>query len=201
MSPLWVLCQTQDLQNKSVLASQYYQSKEFGKAAELYEELYTATKSEGYFSIYLDCLLAIQEYDRAEKTIKKGMKGSSSDAYWYVQWGYLKKQQGKPEEATKLYDKAIEAASNNPGEIQNLSNQFINRREFEYAEKAYVKARNGNPVLYNYELGRIYYYLRNYDLMLREYLEWIKQKETNFDIVKSNLMSVLATDNDQEISN
>ena len=48
--------QAQDLQNKSVLASQYYQSKEYGKAAELYEELYTATKSEGYFSIYLDCL-------------------------------------------------------------------------------------------------------------------------------------------------
>ena len=37
--------------------------------------------------------------------------------------------------------------------------------------------------------------------MLREYLEWGKQKETNLDIVKSNLMSVLSTDNDQEISN
>lgn len=200
-SPLLVLSQAQDLQNKSVLASQYYQAKEYSKAAELYEELYTATKSEGYFSIYLDCLLAIQDYDHAEKTIKKGLKGSSSDAYWYVQWGYLKKQQGQPNEATKLYDKAIDATGNNPVGIQNLSNHFINRREFDYAEKVYVKARNGNPSLYNYELGRIYYYLRNYDLMLKEYLEWIKQKETNLDIVKSNLMSVLATDNDQEISN
>jgi tetratricopeptide (TPR) repeat protein len=201
VAPLMVLGQAQDLQNKSVLASQYYQSKEYGKAAELYEELYTATKSEGYFSIYLDCLLAIQEYDRAEKTIKRGLKGSSSDAYWYVQWGYLKKQQGKAEEAMKLYDKAIEASADNPVEFQNLSNQFINRREFEYAEKVYVKARNGNTALYNYELGRIYYYLRNYDLMLREYLQWAKQKETNLDIVKSNLMSILSTDNDQEISN
>lgn len=201
MAPLMVLGQAQDLQNKSVLASQYYQAKEYGKAAELYEELYTSTKSQGYFSIYLDCLLAIPDYDRAEKIIKKSIKPNSSDAYWYVQWGYLKKQQGLPAEAAKLYDKAIEVSGNNPVGIQNLSNQFINRREFEYAEKVYVKARNGNPSQYNYELGRIYYYLRNYDLMLSEYLAWIDLNETNLDIVKSSLMSVLSTDNDQAISN
>jgi len=86
MAPLMVLGQTPDLQNKAVLASRYYQSKEYGKAAELYEELYNTTKSEGYFNIYLDCLLAIQDYDKAEKTIKRGLKDNSSDAFWYVQW-------------------------------------------------------------------------------------------------------------------
>ena len=200
LAPMMVLGQTQDLQNMSILASQYYQNKEFGKAAELYEQLYTTTKSEGYLTIYLDCLLGIQDYDKAEKTIKKGMRGNSSDAYWYVQWGYVKKAQGQTGEALKLYDKAIGALSNNPAEFQNLSNQFINRREFEYAEKVYIKARAGNPTLYNYELARIYYYIRNYNLMLKEYMEWAKQKDSNIDIVKSSLQSVLAIDNDQEIS-
>lgn len=198
--PLMVLGQTQELQNTAVLASQYYQNKEYGKAAELYGQLYETTKSEGYFNIYLDCLLAIQEYDTAEKSIRKGLKGSSSDAFWYVQWGFLKKAQGQAAESVKMYDKAIESLGNNPLQLQSLSNQFINRREFGYAEKVYIKARNGNPGVYNYELGRIYYYLRNYDLMLKEYMEWAKQKETNLDIVKSNLQSVLSTDNDQEIS-
>ena len=100
-----------------------------------------------------------------------------------------------------MYEKAISLLSNNPAALQNLSNQFINRREFEYAEKVYVKGRAGNPNLFNYELGRIYYYLRNYDAMLYEYLEWSKQNETNLEIVKSNLQSVLSVDNDQEISN
>ena len=36
LAPAIVWGQTQDLQNKSILASQYYQNKEFGKAAELY---------------------------------------------------------------------------------------------------------------------------------------------------------------------
>lgn len=192
--------QKNDLQNMSVLASQYYQNKEYAKAAELYEQLYNSTKAEGYLNIYIDCLIGIPDYDKAEKEIRKGLRGNSADSYWYVQWGFLKKAQGQVNEAIKMYDKAISSLSDNPAEFQNLSNQFINRREFEYAEKVYLKVRAGNPGLYNFELARIYYYLRNYDLMLKEYLEWAKQAEPNLEVVKSNLQAVLSVDNDGEIS-
>lgn len=202
LAPILVLGQKKDLQNMSVLASQYYQNKEFGKAAELYEQLYSDTKSEGYFTIYLDCLMGIPDYEKAEKEIRKGLRGNSSDTYWYVQWGFLKKAQGQEAETKKMYERAIGSISDNPAEYQNLANQFINRREFEYAEKVYLKGRSvQNPAIYNYELARIYNYMRNYDLMMKEYLEWVNQKESNLDIVKSNLQSVLSVDNDQEISN
>jgi len=199
--PMLTLAQTQDLQNKSILASQYYQSKDFGKAAELYEQLYDATKSEGYFNIYLDCLLGIPDYNKAEKAIRKGIRGNSADSYWYVQWGFVKKALGQDAESRRLYDKALAAVEDNPSAYPNLANQFVGRREFEYAEKVYLKGRaSGNPNQYNYELARIYYYMRNYERMLNEYLEWIKLKDTNLDIVKSNLQSVLSMDNDHEIS-
>ena len=202
MAPIMVLGQKKDLQNMAVLASQYYQNKEFGKAAELYEQLYSDTKSEGYFTIYLDCLMGIPDYEKAEKEIRKGLRGNSSDTYWYVQWGFLKKAQGKDADSKKMYEKAIGSISDNPAEYQNLANQFINRREFEYAEKVYLKGRSAqNPAIYNYELARIYNYMRNYDQMMKEYLEWVNQKESNLEIVKSNLQSVLSVDNDQEISN
>lgn len=200
LAPVFVWGQNNDVQNMSILASQYYQNKEYGKAAELYEQLYASTKSEGYLNIYLDCLLGIPDFDKAEKVIKKGLRGNSADSYWYVQWGFLKKAQGQIGESAKMYDKAISTLSNNPAEFQNLANQFINRREFEYAEKVYLKGRAENPELYNYELARVYYYIRNYDAMLKEYLEWAKQNTTNLEIVKSSLQSVLSVDNDQEIS-
>ncbi len=201
LAPVIVLGQKQDLQNMSNLASQYYQNKEFGKAAELYGQLYSNTRSEGYFNIYLDCLLGIPDFEKAEKEIRKGLRGNSSDTYWYVQWGFLKKAMGQEAESKKMYEKALGSISDNPGEYPNLANQFINRREYEYAEKVYLKGRSAqNPGLYNYELARIYYYMRNYDLMLKEYIEWAKQKETNLEIVKSNLQSVLSADNDGEIS-
>ncbi|MBA4408605.1 MAG: hypothetical protein C0397_04195 [Odoribacter sp.] len=201
LAPSFVFGQAQDIQNMSVLASQYYQNKEFGKASEIYEKLYSATKAEGYFNIYLDCLLGIPDFDKAEKEIRKGLRGNSTDAYWYVQWGFVKKAEGQPVEAIKLYEKALSSISDNPAEYPVLANQFIGRREFEFAEKVYLKGRSVSPEnQYNYELGRIYYYMRNYDLMLKEYLSWIDQKESNIEIVKSNISSVLSLDNDQEIS-
>lgn len=201
LAPAILFGQTNDLQNTANLASKYYQDKEFGKAAELYGQLYESTKSEGYFNIYFDCLLGIPDYEKAEKAIKKGLRGNSADSFWYVQWGLLKKSLGQMAESVKMYEKAISTLSENPAEYPNLANQFINRREYEYAEKVYVKARSSqNPGLYNYELARIYYYMRNYDLMLNEYMEWMKQKESNLDIVKSNLQSVLSMDNDGDIS-
>lgn len=130
LAPVMVWGQKQDLQNISILASQYYQDKEFGKAAEMYGQLYSATKSEGYFNIYLDCLIGIPDYEKAEKEIRRGLRGNSSDSYWYVQLGYLKKTMGKPDEASKMYEKAIATLSNNPADYPNLANQFINRREF-----------------------------------------------------------------------
>ena len=201
LAPAILFGQNNDLQNMANLAGKYYQDKEFGKAAELYEQLYSATKSEGYFNIYFDCLLGIPDFEKAEKAIKKGLRGNSSDSFWYLQWGYLKKIQGQMAESVKMYEKAISTLSENPTEYPNLANQFINRREYEYAEKVYLKAKaTQNPGTYNYELARIYYYMRNYDLMLNEYLEWTKQKESNLDIVKSNLQSILSIDNDGEIS-
>lgn len=202
LAPVFSFAQAQDLQNMSVLASQYYQNREFGKAAELYEKLYAETKADGYFNIYFDCLLAIPDFGKAEKEIRKGLRGNSTDSYWYVQWGFLKKAQGQPEEGIKLYARAISSITDNPAEYSNLANQFINRREFEWAEKVYLQGRTkSTEIQYNYELARIYYYLRNYDQMMHEYLVWLKQKESNIEIVKSNLSSVLSLDNDQEISN
>lgn len=201
LTPAILFGQNNNLQNTANLASKYYQNKEFGKAAELYEQLYSSTKSEGYFNIYFDCLLGIPDYDKAEKAIKKGLRGNSADSYWYVQWGFLKKAQGQITESAKMYEKAISSISDKPTEYPSLANQFINRREYEYAEKVYIKARaTQNPAIYNYELARIYYYMRNYDRMLNEYMEWMKQKESNLEIVKSNLQSVLSMDNDGDIS-
>lgn len=194
--------QNNDLQNTANLASKYYQEKSFSKAAELYEQLYSSTKAEGYFNMYFDCLLGIPDYDRAEKAIKKGMKSTKSDSYWYIQWGFLKKTLGQIDESGNLYEKAIEA-NTNPAELPIVANNFINRREYEYAEKVYLRARDEQGQTkkqYNYELARIYYYMRNYDQMLNEYIEWAKQKEGNLEIVKSNLLSVLSVDNDGEIS-
>lgn len=201
LAPLAVLGQNTDLQNLSILASKYYQDKEFEKAAEIYQQLFSSTKSESYFNIYLDCMISIPDYDGAEKEIRKGLRGSKDDSYWYVQLGFLKKTMGQTDESRKMYDKAISLVSDNEVGLQVIASQFISRREFEYAEKVYLELRKkGGVGPFSYELAHVYYYMRNYDKMLEEYLVWGKEKPENLDVVKASLQSVLSNDSDNEIS-
>lgn len=54
------------------LANQYYNTGEYEKAAELYEQLFEKSRSNSYyFNRYINCLLAVEEYDKSEKAIKK----------------------------------------------------------------------------------------------------------------------------------
>jgi len=201
LAPLAVLGQNTDLQSLSVLASKYYQDKEFGKAAEIYQQLFSSTKSQSYFNIYLDCMISIPDYDQAEKEIRKGLRGSTDDSYWYLQLGFLKKTVGQTDESKKMYDKAISLVSDKEVELQVLASQFISRREYEYAEKVYLELRKkGVAGPFSYELAHVYYYMRNYNKMLEEYLDWGKQKSENLDVVKASLQSVLSNDSDNEIS-
>lgn len=201
LAPLAVFGQNNNIQNMATLASRYYQDKQMDKAADLYLQLYNATQAEAYFTNFIECAMAIPDYERAEKEIKKGLRGSANDVYWYIQLGYVKKAMGDTEESAKMYEKALSSVPSGLSEYQSLASQFISRREYAYAEKAYLTFRaKTNPEQFCYELGHVYYYMRNYDKMMAEYLTWARQSEGNLDIIKANLQSLLSTDTDQEIS-
>jgi len=57
--------------SKEKLALAYYQSREYQKAAELYEQLYAERPAQHYYTYLFNCLLALKEYKRAEKLSKK----------------------------------------------------------------------------------------------------------------------------------
>ena len=62
--------QTQDEE----LAAQYFEDREYAKAAELYEKLFKKSKSETHYTYYLNCLIALEDYTQAEETVKKLLK-------------------------------------------------------------------------------------------------------------------------------
>ena len=52
------------------LALEYYKQGEFGKAAQLFEDVYKAKKNKSIYAKYIDCLIKIQKHKQAEKIIK-----------------------------------------------------------------------------------------------------------------------------------
>ena len=57
--------------NDLTLAGKYFQDGEFEKAADLYLRIYDASLQPVYFTIFLNCMIELKDFERAEKEIKK----------------------------------------------------------------------------------------------------------------------------------
>jgi tetratricopeptide (TPR) repeat protein len=186
--------------NKMQLANQYYRSQDFEKAAVLYQEIYASSGSLHYFNLYLNCLIEMGNFEQAEKDIEKQLRKRNNDPYLYVQWGYLLKQQNLLEAATEKFDQAIQLVSNNKTDYIQLANAFLSRREYEFAQQTYQLGRNKlNNEAFHYELARVYLYQRNYELMFQEYLELLKDDETNLGRVQSSMLTAFRMDVDNSL--
>ena len=126
--------------NDSRLAQQYYQDGEFEKAAVLYDKLFQQNnRNDYYFNRFMDCLLALEDFKRAEKAIKKQLKKNPKKVQLYVTYGNLYERQYKPEEAKKQYDKAIKKLPAERFSVTRLANAFLGLTKYDLAIQAYEK--------------------------------------------------------------
>lgn len=187
--------------NDLVLAGKYYQDGDFAKAADLYLKVYEISLQPAYFTIFLNCMVELKDFERAEKEIKKNMRGAQQRAELFVQYGYILKIQGRDEEADKSFKKAMAEVDRNKFSYNSLANEFLTRGEYEYAEQVYVQGQREMPDEdFHYELARIYMYQRNYDRMLDEYLLVLNIDENNLINVQNSILSALSLDVDGSLN-
>ena len=58
------------------LATQYLQNKEYDKAVVYFEKLYSRKDGAVFYNPYLLCLTKLEQFDKAEKLIKKQIKNN-----------------------------------------------------------------------------------------------------------------------------
>ena len=56
------------------LASQYYREQDYEKACDIYERLYEKSGQTSHLQQYVECLILLKEYDKAEKELKSYAK-------------------------------------------------------------------------------------------------------------------------------
>lgn len=188
--------------SKAQLANKYYNSKEFEKAAVLYNELYETTKSPHYFEFYLTCLIESNQLEIAEKEIKKALRKNDNPATLYVQWAMLLKKQGLEQDADEKFQEAIETVKPARSDYTRLANIFLSKGEYDYAEQLYLKAPKEMPEeSFNYELGRVYLYQRNYSKMFDVYLDMIRDDEKMLPRMESAVQNAFRLDVDHSLRN
>ena len=199
MLSVFARAQTRIDANKLQLASRYYQEKEFEKAAVLYQEIFEQSKSQHYYNYYLNCLIELNDFEAAEKAIRQQYR-RSKDPSLFVQWGYIYKLQNRLQEAKGKFAEAVELTPFNKTAVLSLANTFISRREYEWAEKVYLRGKEKlTGETFYYELARIYHYQRNFERMLDEYLDMLKADDNTISRVQGGIRSAFRTDSQNSL--
>lgn len=190
-----------EIQTTTKLAIAYYNDKDFEKAAPLLLESYNLSRNSYYFRLYLNCMVELQQFEKAEEQINKELKKQQSNrGEFAIHQGYLLKVRGKTEEARSKYEEALKIIPANKGSYLIAASIFMQWQEFEWAKKVYLQGRTALPQEpFYYELARVHFYLRNYEQMMEEYLNLIRQDESQLSRVESTLASAMRIDVNNEL--
>jgi hypothetical protein len=151
-----ISAQTSDEQ----LAAQYFSSKEYQKAADIYEDLAKKNPESIYFyENLIQCYVQLSDFKSAEKLIDKRIKRYQFQYAYQVDKAWILHLQGQLEQRDKIFKELLEVRLNSEDEVQILANAFLKRRFLEQAIGIYLNARKylKDETLFAYNLSELYF--------------------------------------------
>lgn len=170
------------------LADQYLNNSEYEKAAVLYEKLMN-NDPYGTYPQYLRCLLALKNYEDAEKLVKKIIKKSPDFPAYQVDLGNVYSSKGDSSSARQQYQKALKNVKGDQGSVISLANAFLQYQEIEFALQTYLqgKALMRGEYAYNFEIAEVYYQKGDFVNMTEEYLDAVADNP----MLQQNILNIL----------
>ena len=180
------------------LAIQYFQDKEFDKAVVLFEEIYNKTPSPFIYDYYLNCLVELNQFDKAEKLINKAIKKNPGNYALSVDMGYVYEEEKQPEKAKKQFENTIKSLTSDKEQIVITANAFLLRNQPDYAIKTYEQGKKlvKSTFLFNLQLAEIFLKKNDFSAALEQYLEYIKNDPGSQEELQGRLQDLLANDAD-----
>ena len=165
--------QKEQIQIDDQLASQYFREQDYEKARDLYEKLYEKSGQTNHFQQFIECLINLKDYDKAEKELKAFARKNPNYYKAATDLVYVYTLQGKTDKAKKQFADITKDLPDNAPTIRNLSYALQNRglndmamsildkgntllkgKETFYMEQAYL-----NQSMANYQEAFRYYFL------------------------------------------
>lgn len=175
------------------LAEYYYKEGQFEQAKLYYEKIYKTNKTNRVYNNYLNTLIALGEFEDAEKMAKKNVKENSKDGVSYVKLGDLYKRFEKMSEAKEQFELAIKKVEPTRSNIIRLSTEFGQINEYEFALKTYQKGKAEGKDGYNYayEIANMQGNLGDLDGMTESFLDLIQGEPAYIQTVQNSLNRTL----------
>jgi tetratricopeptide (TPR) repeat protein len=178
------------------LGLMYFNNKEFDKASALFERLFNEKPSLFNYTYLMQSLLEKNEFDKAEKVVKKQAKRFPDDSRYVVDQGFLLQRSNQANKAAKIFEQAIKDLPADQRKVIELANSFITRRENDYAIRTYLKGRQMLSPQYTFglELSNLYEMSGNFEKMSDEYIALLETNPELLNQMQARLQNSLNND-------
>ena len=139
------------------LAEQYFQQREYEKALIYYEDFYKNHPNPAYFQRMFTCLVELEEYNQAEKLIKKEVRRNPDNYMLGIEMGKMYIRQGDRKSAEKAWDDVVTTIPVQQNNIISAAREFSSMGEYQYALEIYDKGKRelNNFYGFNFEIDCI----------------------------------------------
>ena len=184
------------------LAYEFYSKKDYEHARDIYKNLYDTYYQVGYFNQYADCLILTGDYDTAEKAYKSFLKKNPQNWKSHVDLAYVYSQQGDNSKAVKYLNKMIKDVPDTRSAINEVANLLRARNFNDVAISLYDRGAKNPNVNYSFNLEKAYAYnsMLDFENATECYLQYLKEKPDQYDMVKNRLRVMMMYDLNGNVS-
>lgn len=188
----------EDYSSDERLADQYMREGEFEKAVVLYEELFEKDPGPVIYNNYLQGLIELGEFRRAERLVERQIQTNPGRLRFQVDLGYVYDKAGDTRKFRRHFDSLIRSLSAHPPSVNDLANAFIFREYFDRALETYLQGRNilGVSYPFNQQIAAIYSKWGQHDKMMTEYIDLIALDDSYIETVQGLIQDELNSDPD-----
>ena len=189
----------QDGNYDEFLARQFLQNGEFAKAAEYYEGLFKQNPAE-YYDDYLDMLVQLKDFEKAEKVIKTLYKNSGNNPVYLLDLGDLYLKQNKDADAEKQFNKTIKELKQDRYLIGQIAMKFIQLKQLDFAQRTYEKGKEllKDKNAYNLEIAHLFFLKNDLTGMINAYLNEAPYQANNLTLIENGLQKAMTDEKSKD---
>jgi tetratricopeptide (TPR) repeat protein len=183
-----------------ILAKNYFEQGEYGKAISIYKKLYEQNKGRlDYLMRMVESHQQLEEFEKAETLLTERINNRRGSPQLLVELGYNASLQNNDSIANIHYEQAIDYIEQNANYAYNIGAAFSKYSLLDRAAQTYEKAMIVNPERdFNPQLATIYGEQGKLQLMFEKYIDIIQNRPMYKNVAQRNFSLYVTEDSENE---
>ena len=185
------------------LARNFFNNKEYDKAADMYQQLYINYRYYHYFSQYIECLIFLENFKDAEKDLRSFIKNDNTTNKWRstVTLAYVLFRNNENDKSEKILKKLINELPADKNVFMQVAN-VMNSKDFnEYSIMLYDRGSSISSMDYKFfmEKAQAYLSMTDFEKATENYLLHLEEDPSDYDVVKTRMSYMLRYNLDDSV--